>query len=109
MNKRPKHILRLATAVVLLGIFVFVHVAKALHTHSIVSSISKLADETEKVQTSSHCATCDYHLTKDTYYETASFELKEAPPYQPVYLFYKSYLFSSVGLHYSDRGPPALA
>lgn len=107
--KSPRHILRLVTAVFLLGIFISIHVAKALHTHSIVSTVSKLADETEKVQASSHCATCDYHFTKDSYSETATITLITPQLYSPVSLFYKSYISSSIGLHYSDRGPPALA
>ena len=101
--------MRLLTAVVLLGIFVSVHVAKAFHTHARVNSISKLAAGTDTVQDSSACATCDYHFTKDSYDESVVWELREIPCYQPVFRFYKSYLASSIGLHYSDRGPPALA
>lgn len=107
--KRPKKILRLITAIFLLGLFMAVHVAKAFHTHTIVSSLSEPVDGKETIQATSHCATCDYHFTKEGLNEVPTFELGVALYYQPVFLFYKSYLFSSIGLHYSDRGPPVLA
>ena len=109
MNKSPRHIVRLATAVLLLGIFMAVHVAKAAHSHSIVSTVSKLAAATETVQESNDCATCDYHFTKDSYGETASIAFISTDFYSPVFPFYKSHAFTSIGLHYSDRGPPAIA
>src|SRR3712207_988116 len=105
----PKNIVRLVAAVLLLGLFMTVHVAKALHTHTGASTFTKLADGKETIQSSKDCATCDYHFTKDSSSEIISFELVEPTAYQQLFFFYKSYLFASIGLHYSDRGPPAFA
>ena len=109
MKKRPQHLFRLATAILLFGIFISVHIVKALHSHAVTSTISKFTGAGEKVQAASDCATCDYHFTKDSSSETALVVLIPNQFYAPVYLSYKSYLASSIGLHYSDRGPPALA
>jgi hypothetical protein len=109
MKKRPQHLFRLATAVLLLGIFISVHLAKAFHTHAVTSTISKFTGAGEKVQAASDCATCDYHFTKDSSSETATIALVPTLYYASVYLSYKSYLASSIGLLYSDRGPPAIA
>ncbi len=109
MKKRPQHLFRLVTAVLLLGIFMSVHIAKALHTHAVTSTISKFTGAGEKVQAASDCATCDYHFTKDSSSQTATIALIPNQYYAPVFLSYKSYLASSIGLHYSDRGPPTQA
>ncbi|HYH13962.1 MAG TPA: hypothetical protein VD794_02000 [Flavisolibacter sp.] len=100
--------LRSLTALLLLGIFLTIHVTKALHKHP-SSLLTQVAGATEKVEASSDCAVCDYHFTKDCCNNVATIELFNETLYQPVVLFYKSPLVSSIGLHYSDRGPPALS
>jgi hypothetical protein len=104
--KRNYTILQKLLAFLLLMVFLFIHVAKAVHRHE--PTTTGFSFEL-KVQKSSDCAICDYHLAKDADLHTATIE-----PTQNVLsaycnmVAYQSRLTSSIGLSYSDRGPPAL-
>lgn len=94
-------------AFLLLMVFLFIHVAKAVHRHE--GTTTGFSFEL-KVQKSSDCAICDYHLTKDADLHSATI----APAQNfcsagCTIISYQSRLTSSIGLSYSDRGPPALA
>jgi len=107
--KSTRHIWRLAAALLMLGIFMTIHIAKTFHTHPPASTLSKITGISEKVEVSADCAVCDYHFTKDGHYEPATTTLLTGYHYTPAFLSFKSHIASSIGLHYSDRGPPALA
>ena len=90
----------------LLMAFLFIHVAKAVHRHENTA----LAFSFDlKVQKSSDCAICDYHITKDADLPLVSFSSTQhtLPAYYTVNA-YQSRLTSSIGLSYTDRGPPAV-
>lgn len=106
--KSPRHIIRSIAAVMLLGIFISIHVVKAFHTHQPITTSAKSQDAAEHVKASTDCTVCDYHFTKDGFSEIASIESIVNHFYVSTYPFYQSHISSSIGLHYSDRGPPAL-
>ena len=88
-------------------VFLFIHLAKAVHTHE---HTAKAFSVEQTVQKSSDCPICDYHITKDADCQTILFS-----PGSDILsicydcVAYKSRITTSVGLSYSDRGPPVLA
>jgi hypothetical protein len=92
----------------LLVVFLFITLTKIIHSHE-TNFTSESSSHVEQVVKSSHCSICDYHFTKDTDFQSTTFVLQkvEASCVSPV--FYQSRITSSIGLSYSDRGPPARA
>ena len=91
-------------AIVLFTVFFFVHAARALHTHDLdtIGNCSKSIHQVGKA----HCSICDYHLTKDADVFTGNITV-DCTPCHVVYFFsYQNRTSSSIGLNYSDRGPP---
>jgi hypothetical protein len=104
--KRNNTILQKLLAFLLLMVFLFIHVAKAVHRHE--RAATGFSFEL-KVQKSGDCAVCDYHLTKDADLQTANIEsAQDVLSASCNIVCYQSRLTSSIGLSYSDRGPPAL-
>lgn len=95
-------------AVFLMAVFVFIHVAKVLHSHenSAIACIeSKAIAQVEKWN---DCDICDFHFTKDSNHTVASYQLKLTQTFPIQHVLFQSRVSSSVGLSYSDRGPPAV-
>lgn len=88
-------------------VFLFIHVAKAIHKHErpgITFSFQL------KVQKSSDCPICDYHIAKDGDLPVVLFSpAQNMLPGCYQIIPYQSQLISSIGLSYADRGPPVLA
>lgn len=97
---------RLAALFMLL-LFLFIHGLKLFHTHDHEYSLDHGAKK-ELVSKSRHCDICDYHFSKDTIKQNNLFVfvlVQELPVY---FNFYQSKSIRSIGLSYSDRGPPVL-
>jgi hypothetical protein len=92
----------------LLVVFMFITVVKLFHSHD-THFAPHSSSHLEQVVKDADCSICDYHFTKDTDFQNATFasQMAEVPRVVPV--FYQSRTTSSVGLNYADRGPPALA
>jgi hypothetical protein len=91
----------------LLAVFLLITAARLFHTHG---STSRLADSSYSahVHNNTDCPVCDYHFAKDTDQPApAVMQAKQWAVVTPV-ASYTSKATSSIGLSYSDRGPPAV-
>ena len=95
-------------AFLLLGIFISIHAVKMLHTHNNAVA-SHLSFDGDMVEKKGDCNICDYHLTKDAAVVINHFELQPLHYVKVSKPFYKPHPFTSIGLYYADRGPPAVA
>jgi hypothetical protein len=91
----------------LLAVFLLITGIKLLHSHH-AFDVSDYSACTEKFEKKADCPVCDYHFTKDAHFDSLSFTLKKLHPLAISYSFFQSTTTSSIGLSYSDRGPPAL-
>jgi hypothetical protein len=95
-------------ALLLAAVFLFIHIGKVLHTHE--NKIpSEAGYKTEQVSKTAECSICDFHLTKDTEQNFAAVIVSKLPIPKQEFLSYQSRTASSIGLTYTDRGPPAVA
>ncbi len=88
-------------------VFLFIHVAKAVHKHADVATGFAFGLKVEKTN---DCPICDYHITKDADWHTVV--CSPAPLVLTTYthiIAYQSRITSSIGCSYTDRGPPVLA
>jgi hypothetical protein len=99
---------RQAAAFFLLATFLFIHLAKTLHTHD-RADFSSFTSKEVQVQKGSDCSICDYHFTKDSFHHTSFLDTQRRVYLNCYYNFYQSIITSSIGLSYSDRGPPVTA
>jgi hypothetical protein len=107
--ERRSNILKHVTALVLLSLFLALHIGKALHHHAPVHPIGKLSAEAQQISSSSDCPICDFHIAKDS---IVAIEPLEIPVmHEPMHhqISYVSKKMASIGLCYSDRGPPSIA
>jgi hypothetical protein len=96
-------------ALFLLVVFLFIYVVKVFHHHEHTGTAQLFNKEAQQIVKSNHCSICDYHLAKDSPGEIPILDLT-LPQQQSFYFdFYQSRTTSSIGLNFSDRGPPALA
>jgi hypothetical protein len=95
-------------AFLLLGIFISIHAIKMLHTHTNTVATFHSFDG-DQVEKKGDCSICDYHLTKDAVPFANFFEWQPLEYVKVSKPFYKHHPFTSIGLYYADRGPPALA
>lgn len=95
-------------AVCLLTVFLFITMIKLVHSHESLS-FSKFSSYLEQGEKSTDCSICDFHLAKDAEIPNLGFvpEKTEISNDSPV--FYQNRKTSSIGLNYSDRGPPSRA
>jgi hypothetical protein len=91
----------------MLALFLFIQGLKLGHTHDHDPS-DNIKGEKELVSKNNHCEICDYHFS-------AGFTIQNSQPISSVvqdipfyFNFYQSASINSIGLSYSDRGPPAL-
>ncbi|HYE56199.1 MAG TPA: hypothetical protein VD996_15225 [Chitinophagaceae bacterium] len=99
--------IRQLIAACLLAVFLFITLIKLFHSHETYpASVSASVEQVEK---KADCAICDYHFTKDTDHQILSFYGTAQQPATIFCISYTSRTASSVGLSYSDRGPPALS
>ncbi len=94
-------------SVLMLALFLFIQGLKLDHTHG-HDSAENIKGKKELISTDNHCEICDYHFS-------AGFTMQNSQPIScvvqdiPCYFnFYQSASINSIGLSYSDRGPPAL-
>ena len=106
--KRSSSIRRTFSALALLLVFLFIHAVKAVHTHDNLSQV-KIGKDLLQFDKSSDCAICDYHFTKEALASFPEFQttLLEHTTSHPV--LFQTEPTSSIGLSFSDRGPPARA
>jgi hypothetical protein len=95
-------------ASLLLAVFVSIQITKAVHTHD-STDCSSLFSAKVQVQKSNDCSVCDYHFTKDTFLHTSFLETQPKVYVNRYYNSYQSRVTSSIGLTYTDRGPPVIA
>jgi hypothetical protein len=94
-------------SVLLITVILAIHAIKLIHCHE-QAKPADLTIQTDKVSTADACLICDYHFAEDAEY-IFSFILVVNQPESILYsILYKSQTIASIGLHYSDRGPPAL-
>jgi hypothetical protein len=106
--KKASYISKQVIAFLLLGIFVSIHAVKMLHTHTDTEA-AQLQFDGDLIEKKGGCNICDYHLTKDAVTVASSFDLAQLHHANVSSSFYKRHPFSSIGLYYADRGPPATA
>jgi hypothetical protein len=95
-------------AACLLAVFLVITVVKLFHSHEALDAV-QFSSGIEQVEQSSDCSICDYHFTKDTDYSVVAFVSKSPELISLIQICYESRITSSIGLSYTDRGPPALA
>lgn len=90
----------------LLAVFLFITVAKFLHSHE-NARLSASLQKAALVKKNVHCIICDFHLSKDTEaaHQPGALPHPERPFFYSVYFL--PFAKSSIGLSYSDRGPPS--
>jgi hypothetical protein len=93
-------------AAFMLSLFLFIHGLKLLH-----SIDHHLHDDPkgkkELVSSSKHCDICDYHFSKDAIKQNTLVFSSVVQNISVYSNFYQSKSIRSIGLSYSDRGPPA--
>lgn len=97
---------RLAALFMLL-LFLFIHGLKLFHTHE-HEYPQDPGVKKELVSKSKHCDICDYHFAKDTIKRNNLFVFFKAQDLPVYFNLYQSRSIRSIGLSYSDRGPPVL-
>jgi hypothetical protein len=98
---------RLAT-IGLMGLFLFVHFLKLSHHHTGSEQDSGCVTSQDIIKAAA-CGVCDYHFTKDS--ECTLPVALPAPrvPFKGYTFSFTSQIPSSIGLLFSDRGPPVTA
>jgi len=93
----------------LLVLFLTLHIGKAFHHHTFTDTLDKVSSETHQLKSSSDCSICDYQIAKDSSPAVATIEplVIQEPVLHLV--SYQSRKIASIGLCYSDRGPPAIS
>jgi hypothetical protein len=94
-------------ALFMLLVFLFIHGLKLFHTHDQEYSQDHKFQK-EQVSKVNHCDVCDYHFAKDTLTQNSPIVFSEAQGLPDYFNFYQSRSIRSIGLGYSDRGPPSL-
>lgn len=95
-------------ALLLIGVFLFIHVGKAFHSHELLGNTDNVC-QTGQVSKSNDCSVCDFHFTKDTEHQIITVNTEHPTPILVQHAFLQSRKASSIGLSYADRGPPAIA
>ena len=108
MNKRRTIWLQKLFAGSFLALFLFIHVAKAVHHHDIKRSTSTEIASEKQLTAKTACDICDYFFAKDSDAETTSIQLEPPVILSPLFTDFISEKLTSVGLSSSDRGPPSL-
>ena len=95
-------------AFLLLAVFTTIQSAKVMHSHkaTVTTHISYDGDTVDK---STDCAICDYQLAKNAELQTIYFDILKPECLHVAFPLYQYSVITSIGLHFSDRGPPALA
>jgi hypothetical protein len=109
VNKKGVIFLQRLTAGFFLALFLFVHVAKAMHQHDAVPSFSKAISGAAEVSGEKDCSVCDYQLAEDSFHFNEFPQAKEIKQTQPLYSFYNTPVFTSIGSSSSGRGPPSFS
>src|SRR5690349_13890890 len=96
------------SASILLVLFIFIHAAKAFHTHDFSLDQSALNKHTT-VHTSFFCAICNFQIAKDSDAEVAMINI--SAPLKFIISFYNYTLpeLSNFFVTTSVRGPPVVA
>lgn len=83
-----------------------VFIVKTIHHHDCYKTYL-LSENSDQVSSNEDCPICDFHFTKDIEILTTAFSPIENFTVTHFLSFYQSIKTSSIGLNYSDRGPPA--
>jgi hypothetical protein len=94
------------SAILLVAIFSFTYCIKAFHSHDNDLQFSGTGHQIEK---SNECPVCEFQPVKDSDHAMAEITLLNPKAQCDAFPFYQSNFTSSIGLSYSDRGPPALS
>jgi hypothetical protein len=91
----------------LLAVFLLITGAKLFHTHG---SLNHLADSSYNAYADSNveCPVCDYQFAKDTDHSAPAIMQAKQWAVSEAVTFYTNRTTSSIGLSYTDRGPPAV-
>lgn len=105
--KNKSTIQKQVLAACLLAVFLLITGAKLFHTHGAAGHTAD-SSYTEQVAKGGDCQVCDYHFSKDTDHLRDVFTPAKPLALSSKDISYESRTASSIGLSYSDRGPPAL-
>jgi hypothetical protein len=95
-------------AALLLLVFVFIHLGKALHIHR--HSVQQYRTEAaQEFKVANDCAVCDFHFSKDGDPVPVAITFAAPVGFSNFTCCYQSFNTASIGLVYADRGPPASA
>jgi hypothetical protein len=108
VNKRSTIWLQKLFAGYFLALFLFIHVAKALHHHDIKPITAKEIASEKQLVAKTACDICDYYFAKDADAGTTSTQLEPPAILSPLYTDLLVEQLTSVGLPSSDRGPPSI-
>ena len=90
-----------------LALFLFVHAGKCLHVHEKTVAASLKTEGVVLTEKGADCSFCDFHFARDSDAPPVIAGLNRSTLYPETFLLFKSRITSSVGLSFSDRGPPA--
>lgn len=99
--------MRQLAALFLIAVFVFIHIVKVFHSHGNLTS-HQVSKNTDQVKKSGVCFICDYHFTKDNDHVNNFHAANPQFQNSAEYIFRLPRTTSSIGLVFSDRGPPFL-
>jgi hypothetical protein len=108
VNKRRTIWLQKLFAGHFLALFLFIHVAKAVHHHDIKQTTTKEIASQKHLAANTACDICDYYFAKDAHPEMDTIQLNPPVTLSPLYTDHLSQHLTSIGLSCSDRGPPSL-
>jgi hypothetical protein len=94
------------SAILLVAIFSFTYCIKAFHSHDNNLQFSGIGHQFEK---SNECPVCEFQPVKDSEHDIAEIALLNPKAQSAAFSTYQSNFISSIGLSYSDRGPPTLS
>lgn len=106
--KRASVIWPQVIAFLLLAVFTTIQSAKVMHTHA-ATVTTHVSFDGDTVDKTGDCSICDYQLSKNAALPTIYFDIQKPECYPVSFPLYQYSAITSIGLHFSDRGPPALA
>lgn len=103
---RPATITHRLLAACLLAVFCWITGVKLFHTHHPDRFV--LIPGGEQLEQDPGCVICDYHIAQDADATQALQPALHQCWFQQESALYRGHFTSSIGLAYSDRGPPAI-
>ena len=109
VNKKRTILLQQIFAGFFLALFLFVHIIKFTHTHTIVPAAEKGYSKSNKASGSGNCSICDYQVAKDVHHFHDFYFVTVPAKRLFTYASHHTPFVTSVGATSSGRGPPSFS